>query len=177
MRTLKWLDENFEKVFLVSFSAIMVAVIFLQVFMRYVMQNSLPWSEELARYCAIWLVYIGISYGVKKQRHISVDIAFLLLKDRGKLILQMIANILFLVFAIFVVLYGYDTSAKLLEFGQKSPANQIPMGFVYLAAPVGMALAGIRIIQNLIVQFQSLFSTKLSIVNEDIKVNAEIEQL
>lgn len=177
MRTLKWLDENFEKVFLVLFSTIMVVVIFLQVFMRYVMQNSLPWSEELARYCAIWLVYIGISYGVKKQRHISVDIAFLLLKDRGKLILQIIANILFLSFAIFVALYGYDTSARLLEFGQKSPANQIPMGLVYLAAPVGMALAGIRIVQNLILQFQSLFSTKSTLVNSNIKANTEIEQL
>lgn len=156
MRALKWLDENFESIFLIILSAIMVVVIFVQVFMRYVMQNSLSWTEELARYCFIWLIYIGISYGVKKQRHISVDAILLLFKERGKIIFSIIANLLFLTFAIFVVIYGYDISSKLLAWGQKSPANQIPMGIVYLAAPVGMGLTAIRIIQNLIAQVLTL---------------------
>src|SRR5690554_3476573 len=114
MKALKWLDDNFEVIFLVVLSAIMVVVIFLQVFMRYVMQNSLSWSEELARYCFIWLVYIGISYGVKRQRHISVDAALLLFKNKGKIIMSVIANVLFLVFAIVVVVYGYDISKQIL---------------------------------------------------------------
>ncbi|MBU8908950.1 TRAP transporter small permease, partial [Desertibacillus haloalkaliphilus] len=107
MKALKWLDEHFEELFLVIFSAVMVAVIALQVFMRYVMGSSLSWSEELARYCFIWLVYLGISYGVKKQRHIKVDVLLLALKDRGKIILNIFANVLFLGFAVFVIIYGY----------------------------------------------------------------------
>ena len=39
---------------------------------------------------------------------------------------------------------------KLLGFGQKSPALQIPMGLVYMSAPIGMGLTLIRLIQNLI---------------------------
>ncbi|MCM3760315.1 TRAP transporter small permease [Alkalihalobacillus oceani] len=156
MKALHWLDENAEKVLLVLLSSVMVIVIFVQVFMRYVMQNSLPWSEELARYCFIWAVYIGISYGVKKQRHIKVDVLLLLFKDKGKIVFNIISNLLFLAFAIFVVIYGYRISEQLLAFGQKSPANQIPMGLVYLAAPFGMALTSIRIIQNLIAQFKAL---------------------
>ncbi|WP_078553440.1 TRAP transporter small permease [Bacillus alkalicellulosilyticus] len=171
MLVLKWLDEHIEEVFLVLFSAVMVVVIFLQVFMRYVMENSLSWSEELARFCFIWLVYIGISYGVKKQRHIKVDALLLLFKEKGKLVFNIISNLLFLAFAIFVVFYGYDMSQKLLQFGQTSPALKIPMGFVYLAAPVGMALTSIRLIQHLIKQSKTLLG------KGDFEVKTEFDRL
>jgi TRAP-type C4-dicarboxylate transport system permease small subunit len=157
MKVLKWFDDHTEEVILVVFSVIMVSVIFLQVIMRYVFDASLSWSEELARYSFIWLVYIGISYGVKKQRHIKVDVLLLLFKERGRLVLTIISNLLFLFFCLFVIRYGSGIAMTILELGQKSPANQIPMGIVYLAAPVGMGLAAIRIIQNLIKQFKALF--------------------
>lgn len=156
MKIIKWTDDHIEEVLLVVFTVIMVVVIAMQVFMRYVLSSSLSWSEELARYCFIWLVYIGISYGVKKQRHIKVDVALLLLKDKGKIILNICANLLFLFFALFVIYYGYDIAQRLLDFGQTSPALHIPIGLVYLATPVGMGLTAIRIIQQLIKQVKTL---------------------
>lgn len=155
MKIIRWFDRHIEEVLLTIFSSVMVAVIFLQVVMRQ-FDNSLSWSEELARYCFIWLVYIGISYGVKKQRHIKVDVILLLLKDKGRLAITIIANLFFIAFAIFVIRYGYDIANQLLNFGQKSPANQIPMGLVYMATPVGMGLTLIRLIQNLIKLIKAL---------------------
>ncbi|WP_070120897.1 TRAP transporter small permease [Bacillus marinisedimentorum] len=155
MKTIRWLDRYFEEVLLVLFTTVMVSVIFLQVIMR-LMDNSLSWSEELARYAFIWLVYIGISYGVKKQRHIKVDVMLVLLKERGRIILTIFANILFLIFAIFVINYGYQIATKLLAFGQQSPALHIPMGLVYMATPIGMGLTVIRLIQNLIILIEGL---------------------
>lgn len=155
MKIIKWLDRHIEEVLLVLFSTVMVAVIFMQVVMRQ-FDSSLSWSEELARYCFIWLVYIGISYGVKKDRHIKVDVMLLVLKNKGKLILTIIANLLFIAFAVFVIRYGYDIASQLLAFGQKSPANQIPMGLIYMATPVGMGLTLIRLIQNLVKHIKAL---------------------
>ena len=43
--------------------------------MRYVVGASLSWSEELARYVFIWLVYIGISYAVQMKAHVKVEAA------------------------------------------------------------------------------------------------------
>lgn len=170
MKLLKWLDEHLEEVLLVIISSIMVSVIFIQVVMR-MSGNSLSWSEELGRYTFIWLVYIGISYGAKKQRHIKVDVMLLLLKDKGKIVLNIVSNIIFLIFCIIVVRYGSDIAMKLLGFGQKSPALQIPMGFVYLATPIGMGLTAIRIIQNLIQQFKALFG------KENDHVETEMERI
>lgn len=155
MKIIRWFDRHIEEVLLTLFSSVMVAVIFLQVVMRQ-FDSSLSWSEELARYCFIWLVYIGISYGVKKQRHIKVDVILLLLKEKGQIIVTIIANLLFVAFALFVIRYGFDIATQLLNFGQKSPANQIPMGLIYMATPVGMGLTLIRLIQNLIKYVKAL---------------------
>jgi TRAP-type C4-dicarboxylate transport system permease small subunit len=156
MKLVKWLDEHFEELFLCLFSSIMVIVIGLQVFMRYVLQDSLSWSEELARYCFIWLVYMGISLGAKKKRHMSVDVVSLAFKDKGKIILSMIGNLLFLAFALFVSINGYQVTMKLLTWGQSSPALNIPVGLVYLAGPIGMGLTAIRLLQQLFHQIKRL---------------------
>lgn len=155
MKIIRWLDQHVEELLLTIFSSVMVAVIFVQVVMRQ-LNSSLSWSEELARFCFIWLIYLGISYGVKKQRHIKVDVVLVMLNNKGKVILNIISNVLFVVFSIFVIYYGYDIASKLLAFGQKSPALQIPMGLVYMATPVGMGLTLIRLIQNLIKNVRTL---------------------
>ncbi|WP_280770441.1 TRAP transporter small permease [Salipaludibacillus daqingensis] len=177
MRVVHWIDEHFEEVLLIIFSVIMVVTIALQVFMRHVMSSSLSWSEELARYCFIWLVYIGISYGVKKQRHIKVDVMLVLLKDKGKVVLNIISNFIFLAFAIFVIIYGYDISRQLLGWGQTSPALHIPMGVVYLATPVGMALTSIRLIQQLIKQFKTLFGKDDFVVKTEHEILLEKKEI
>lgn len=154
MKLLTWLDQHLEEYLLIVLMGIMLTAISLQVFMRYVMENSLMWSEEVARYTFIWLVYIAISYGVKQQRHISVDALQLVLKQRGKHVLAIIANGFFLLFALLMLVYGTKNAVALLTYGQSTPATQIPMGLVYLAAPVGMGLTAIRLIQQLIYLFQ-----------------------
>lgn len=65
MKILKWLDNYLELTVSVFLMSLMTVLIFLQVIMRYVMHNSLSWSEELARYTFVWLIYIAISYGSK----------------------------------------------------------------------------------------------------------------
>ncbi|MEQ6390661.1 TRAP transporter small permease [Bacillaceae bacterium S4-13-58] len=159
MKVIKWLDQHIEEAILVLVSSVMVSVIFIQVIAR-LMDNSLSWSEELGRYAFIWTVYIGISYGVKKQRHIKVDVVMMLLNTKAKLILAIISNLLFLAFALLVIKYGTDISMQLLQFGQQSPALHVPMGLVYLAAPVGFGLASIRLVQNIILQILTLMGKK-----------------
>jgi len=171
MKILKWLEAHFEEVLLVIITIIMIGSTSMQVFMRFVMGSSLVWSEELARYCFIWLIYIGISYGVKKQRHISVDVILTVLSNKGKIFLTMFGNLVFLGFAIFVVIYGYDLSAQLLGWGQRSSGLRIPMGYVYLAAPVGMGLTAIRLIQQLFKQIQTLRG------KETFEVQTEAEKI
>ncbi|MDZ5783921.1 TRAP transporter small permease [Marinococcus luteus] len=156
MKIVKWLDRHIEEVLLIVLSTVMLGIIGVQIFMRFILGSSLGWSEELARYCFIWLVFVGVSYGVKKQRHIKVDVVLLLLKEKGKVVLNMVSNIIFLLFAISIAIYGLGISLQIFGWGQLSPSLGAPMGAVYLAAPVGMLLTAIRITQQLIKQIKYL---------------------
>ncbi|MCM3571012.1 TRAP transporter small permease [Neobacillus mesonae] len=149
MKLLKWLDENIEAVILIILSILTVVVIFVQVFMRYVMHSSLTWSEELARYAFIWLVYIGVSYGVKKQAHISVDALTWIVKRRGKFVLSICANIAVLVFSVLLTYFSFEVVAQI---NRLSPAMAIPLKYVYAAPLVGFLLTAIRVIQTMIIQ-------------------------
>lgn len=160
MKMIKWLDRHLEESLLIVLSIVMTTSITMQVFMRYVLNSSLSWSEELARFCFIWLVYIGISYGVKKQRHIKVDVVLQFINDKQKVVLGLIANVIFLAFSLLITVYGYDIAQQLLGWGQTSPALHVPMGFVYMATPVGFALTSIRLIQQIIYQILTLMGKR-----------------
>lgn len=147
MKILRWLDEHFEEYILIALSAFTVIVIFLQVVMRYVFGNSLTWSEEVARYAFIWMIYMGISLGVKRDKHLKVDAFSMMFDKKGKIVLEMFVNVFFLAFAIIITYYGFDIAARVTR---ESAALQIPMNYVYLAPAVGMALAIIRLIQKFV---------------------------
>ena len=157
MKIVKWLNEYFEEYILVILSAFTVAIIFLQVVMRYVFGDSLTWSEEIARYAFIWMIYIGVSYAVKRKKHLGVDALSMLFDRKGQIIISMIANISFLIFAVSMTYFGIDI---VLKVTRTSAAVQIPLSWVYAAPVVGFILTTIRLLQNLIAEVKELKSKK-----------------
>ncbi|MGD9808763.1 MAG: TRAP transporter small permease [Deferribacterales bacterium] len=156
MKILHYLDEHFEEAVLVVLLSAMSIIIGVQIFMRYVVQESLTWSEELARYLFIWVSYIGVSYAVKRHAHIRVEAAVMFMPPKVKKYVYIFSNVIFLVFALMVVKEGFILSMKIFNFGQSSPAMGIPMGYVYLAPAVGFLLVFIRLIQSLIKNIKEL---------------------
>lgn len=156
MRLLMILDEKFEEYLVVLLLGAMSLIIGLQVFMRYVMQESLYWSEEIARYMFIWLICIGISYGVKKNRHICVDTIFNLLPERAARWFSILADLLFLAFAIFVTCKGLEVVQGIFRSGQTSAALEAPMWTVYTAVPVGFGLVIVRLMQNILSKVRAI---------------------
>ena len=150
MKVVRFLDANLEKLICVVCLALMSILIVLQVFFRYVLNNSLSWSEELARYLFIWMIYIGISYGVKMDKHICVDAVYSFMPKGVKKWYAIVAYILFLVFAIAVVYFGILVVGMQISSGQVSPAMGIPMQYIYAAPVVGMVLTAFRLIQKVI---------------------------
>ena len=150
MRILLWLDQYFEETITALLMSVMSVIICLQVVTRYFLETSLAWSEELARYMFIWMIYTGISCGVKKRKHICVDALYNLLPvGKGRMLLAYVGDALFLFFTLFVLNRGVEVFLRIVASGQHSPACELPMWVVYGALPFGMALSSFRLLQGM----------------------------
>ena len=49
-------------------------IVFLQFFTRYVLNDSLSWTEEIARYGLMWIVFIGGAMVTRRNTHIAVEL-------------------------------------------------------------------------------------------------------
>lgn len=156
MKLLKAANEKFEIYICIFLMSLMAVLIFVQVVMRYVIQSSLSWSEELARYVFIWLIYIGVSYGAKQMKHLRIDAGLYLFPKKIRPYIIVIGDVLFLAFSVFIVATSYTVVKKQIFLGQSSPALGIPMYIIYAAPTVGFTLTAIRQLQTIIFRIKEL---------------------
>ncbi|MGQ7249659.1 TRAP transporter small permease [Halomonas sp. V046] len=149
MKVVNWLDEYAEISVCVALMMLMAGILAVQVFMRYVMGASLSWSEELARYLFIWLIYLGISYGARQMRHIKIDAGLKLFPRAARRWVVILGDVLFLAFALYVVWTSWEVIGRQMMLGQRSPALSVPLWIVYAAPFVGFALTTLRQVQTI----------------------------
>src|SRR3954447_26405416 len=82
--------------------ALVIIVTFVQVVFRYGLESSLSWSEELARYIFVWIIFIGTSVATQRRQHIFVEVLVALMPPplrRWADLVGIVASIVF--FAVF----------------------------------------------------------------------------
>ncbi len=154
MKLLKFLNDNAEKYLLVFLLGLMAAFIVIQVFMRYVMQDSLTWSEEFVRWTFVWFIWVGISYGFKVRRHVCIPMAVDLLPIKVKQCITMFADVVMAVFFIMMFIYGMQQVLSPLVMRRTAitltwPLTDIKVSSMwqYASMPVGAFLSSIRLLQ------------------------------
>ncbi|RQD72630.1 MAG: TRAP transporter small permease [Tindallia sp. MSAO_Bac2] len=155
MNLLKLLDERAEQVLAVFAMIVMVILVFIQVIFRYVINASLSWSEELARYAHIWMVWLSASYAVRKSAHIKVEMVKNIFNMKTQKVINVIALLLWFAFALFFAWQGLSMVLSVMERGQRAAATRIPMWIVYIALPLGGFLMSFRLVQRLYFLFNS----------------------
>lgn len=122
----------------------MVVLVFINAFLRYTVNSSIPASEELARYLFIWVSFLGAIAAFKDKKHVGVDILVQALKGTPRLIVETLGDLTML-FAFGVLFVGgidfFKTSAV-----SKGPTTGIPFGFISASIIIAsVAMAGIVI--------------------------------
>lgn len=124
------------KMIIILLLIIMTVTVLLQVFFRFVIKNSLPWSEELARYIMIWLVMLSAGLAFDQNSHIGVDFIVDYITNPGfKKVVKVFSYFLIGLFCVFIISWGYRLADSVSV--QKSPAMRISMFWPYLSIPVG----------------------------------------
>jgi len=154
IRKLGKLFDKFESGALIISLAVMVIVIFMQVVMRYVFNNSLSWSEEFARYLFVWFSWIGVSAGLKDGEHLRVEILSTALVRRGFVksneMVNIIVSLVWLATTAIVTYYGFEVVMSQMELHVLTPAMRLPVWFGYLSIPACSGVVGIRLIIKII---------------------------
>lgn len=153
-KMLEWLDQ-LEKWAVTLLLGAMTVVVFLQVFFRFVVKGSLPWSEELARYIMVWAVFFGASMGAKIGAHIGVEVFVNLFSKKLKRFMIVVSAIFTQIFCIFVCVLSLQVVFRIHDMEQVSPAMEMPMYWAYLAVPVGAVLMDIRFLQAAAIKWKN----------------------
>ncbi|NCB52804.1 MAG: TRAP transporter small permease [Clostridia bacterium] len=159
MKVLRWIDKYAEATFLATALWSVSFIMFLQVIMRYVFKNTLSWPEEYSRYVFIWFAFIGLSYGIRYNCHIRIDI-FESFIPKLKTPLMIIDDLGFFIFCALLWVPGWNSVTGMITSGQRSAAMEISMMWIYLAPFTGFILTPIRIIQKYILLIYGLVKNK-----------------
>jgi TRAP-type C4-dicarboxylate transport system permease small subunit len=122
----------------------MSVVVVAGVFFRYVMNDGLPWVEELARYSMIWLSWLGGGLAIRVGAHIAVDFAVDALPARARTVLITLGRLLILAFLAICIVFGAELTSRVSM--QSTIALGISMQVPYSAIPMGSALMGYHLL-------------------------------
>lgn len=122
-------------------------IVFLQFFTRYVLNDSLSWTEEIARYGLMWVTFIGGALVTRKNSHIAVELLSNVMRPG-----PMRAALLAFVDAIklgFLGLLAYFslTIVERMHY-QRMTVFELPMSLVYGGVGIGCFLMFARQIQT-----------------------------
>ena len=145
---MRWLGF-LEEALVILLMAAMTLVTFMQVVARYVFNYSFVWALELTGVMFAWLIFVGMSYGVRVGVHIGVDALVKSLGPRAARIVGSIAAVLCIVYSVIFAWGGWQYVSKMHDVGilmQDIPIQQwIPRAVL----PVGFALLAFRFAQVL----------------------------
>jgi len=146
IRTL--LDKTLEFV-CSSVLVIMIVTTLYQIFTRTVLNNPNTVTEEFVRFGLVWLSMLALAYVVGKRSHLAVTLLSDHLTVDNKRLLERVIQILFLVFAAVIMVYG-GWKAVSVTVGQISPSLSLSMGYVYAAVPVSGFIMFVYSLLNLL---------------------------
>jgi TRAP-type C4-dicarboxylate transport system permease small subunit len=139
-RCQRWIEA-----FLLSTSILLIAGLTLaNVASRSLWGSSVAATEELSRFLIIVVTFAGLSYAASQGRHIRMTAFYDQLGRRPRKVLMVIITVS--TAALLFLMSGYAVEYVLVmrRLGSVSPVLQVPLYLVYVAAPAGLALAGVQ---------------------------------
>jgi len=131
--------------------------VFYQFLTRYVLNDSAAWTEEIARYQLIAVVFIGAAIGVAKNNHIHVDFFYRHMPARmGRAMATLVDGLRICFFAAAVVM----TIQMMIKIGNQTRMTivDLPMNIVYGLCLFGFAAMLFRSLQVALIHYRRGYS-------------------
>jgi len=142
-RILSWLVEAA----VIAISTVVVGIVIVEVGLRFLFSSSLIFTEELARYLMVWVVFLGSVIAVRDGAHIRISMLLNRLPQSWQRWATIVAEVLTLAFLAVTVVEGIRILPK--QLSQIPATFDVPLFYFYLAIPVGSLLMMIFILPRL----------------------------
>ena len=108
------------------------------VFYRYALNDSIYWSNEVARYLLVYIVFLGSTMAHKHKNHIRIDMIFSIISSKTKRIVDIFIGVLFVAFWIMIIV----GCMKLLPLFmmQTTATLGIPFAYAFAALPISAVI-------------------------------------
>lgn len=139
------------------FLAVMIALVFANVVLRYVFSTGFEWSEEIARLCFIYLVYLGAIGAMRENQHLIIDSVLSRIPALWQKIVYFLVQ-LGIIWVMVVLTLG-SWQLVMQNLGDRWVATQFP---IYLVYAVGL-VTGVSIIIIALANIYRLVALKLPV--------------
>ena len=138
--------RSFDVLLSCIFLCILTLLLFIEVVSRYFFHHSSALNSEIAGQCFIWFIYLSISYVTGQKNHIVVDIAPMIFPKSWLKVIDVISNIIFLVFSAIMTVYGTMLVMSTIEYQFTLTISGISMGVVYSIIPFAFGIMTVRLL-------------------------------
>ena len=135
---------------------VMTLCVFLQFFTRYVLNDSFAWTEEIATYCLVAIVFIGSAMCVRLNRHIQVDFLYRYLPAGLARILSTAVDIVRTIFFLYAAVLVWRFMG--IISGEEMTTIRVPKNLFYGAVFLGFVLMFFRSVQVSLANWRQGFS-------------------
>ncbi|MDD7542623.1 MAG: TRAP transporter small permease [Peptoniphilaceae bacterium] len=130
--------RQFTNAIVILFFALVVIVVSIQVFARFVLGTSIRWADEFSRFAFVWVIYLGGAITIRDGRNVCFD---LILEAQKGFVWKIMYTAVFLLSSLFLVLITYFGILVCMSLmSETSPIMQLPMSVVSLCIPIGGVL-------------------------------------
>jgi TRAP-type C4-dicarboxylate transport system permease small subunit len=130
-----------ELILVVACSALLVLLtvnVFIEVLIRYVLNATLSWTEEIARFALVWFAMLASGVAARRGVHFAFRWGMTPFPESIRRPVRQLVNVLVIAFLSVVVVQGIGTLNVVSD--QTSMATEIDMRIPYAGIPVGMGL-------------------------------------
>lgn len=149
LRALNGVDTVIGKLEVVVLSASVMAMAansIINVIGRVIFGRSVFFAEELNSFLIIMITFVGASYAARHGRHIRMSALYDQLTDRLRRYFMVIIAAITAGVMFFLAYHSLMYLFSLAGFGRVTPALRIPIYYVYMFVPFGLALTGIQFV-------------------------------
>ena len=109
--------------------AVMIALVFLNVILRFFFNSGLVWSEEVSRYVFVYVIYLGAIVAMKENAHLGVDTFIKNCPEKLKWLLFVVGRLI--VITVMAILFKGSLAMVIQSSTAKAAATGLPLSVVY----------------------------------------------